>query len=112
MGVGRQSNAYKMARVRVQESLALVLTKTPIPSALELRRRRMERNLSQAQCAKIMKVCLSTWCKWESGKVFISEPLWELFLIKMDILKKFWEGQKGTLDHAKAKSRETEGDDW
>ncbi len=48
----------------------------------EIRKKRQELNLSQADCARIVHVSERSWRRWEVGDRKMPQAAWELFLIK------------------------------
>jgi len=57
------------------------------PSPAEIRAARLEKRLSQTGAGKLVHVACRTWQQWEAGDRKMHPAFWELFLIKITILK-------------------------
>lgn len=55
---------------------------TPEPS--EIKTKRLEQALTQAEAADLIYSKLRTWQDWEAGKAKMHAGLWELFLLKLE----------------------------
>jgi DNA-binding transcriptional regulator YiaG len=54
-----------------------------IPTATEIKQRRLDSGLSQVEAARMVQVTVSTWRAWEYGQNPMPPGYWELFGLKL-----------------------------
>ena len=54
---------------------------TPTPK--EIREARISSDLTQKACADMCLVTVNSWARYEQGKMQMSPPIWELFIMKV-----------------------------
>jgi transcriptional regulator with XRE-family HTH domain len=54
---------------------------TPTPK--EIREARISSDLTQKTCADMCLVTVNSWARYEQGKIQMSAPIWELFILKV-----------------------------
>lgn len=54
---------------------------TPTPK--EIREARIASDLTQKACADMCLVTVNSWARYEQGKMQMSPPIWELFIMKV-----------------------------
>ena len=59
-----------------------------IPEPSEIKTKRLEEALTQAEAADLIHSRLRTWQDWEAGKAKMHAGLWELFLLKLEERKR------------------------
>ena len=59
-----------------------------MPNPNEIRAKRLEAKLTQADAADLIHSKLRTWQDWEAGKAKMHAGLWELFLLKLEERKR------------------------